>query len=173
MKTFIFLGQFNLGGPELIILFAVVLLLLLPQIFYLLTLQRAMQQVSPDLQKMSPGMVWLSFIPVFNLIWNFIMVGHIANSLRDEFRRRNMPLDAERPGYQAGLAMSILYVASVIPVIGGLFALAGFILWIIYWVKIAGYKKQLEMNRFQFGNHNPNWPGGFQQQQSYGNYGRP
>jgi len=41
------------------------------------------------------------------------------------------------------LAMCILAIISIIPYIGILFGLAGFICWIIYWVKISGYSAKL------------------------------
>lgn len=139
----------GLGGPELIILFLLLFaILLIPQIFYLITLQRTMELVSPDLRRMSPGQVWLVFIPLFGIVWNFIMIGHIADSVALEFRRRNIPYDEERPGYQTGLTMCILNICGIIPFIGGLFALIGIVFWIIYWTKIAGYKRQLENSQF-------------------------
>src|SRR3546814_8872187 len=62
------LGAFGLGGLAsgiIGVLVIIILALLVVQIFYLLTLQKAMQQVSPDLRKMEPGLVWLMFIPLF------------------------------------------------------------------------------------------------------------
>ena len=60
-----------LGAPELILLW--LLLLLLPQIFYIRTLQRALQRCSPESQTMRPALVWLILIPGFNLFWHFIV----------------------------------------------------------------------------------------------------
>lgn len=145
MAPIVILGFMGLGSSELVILLLLLLcLILIPQIFYLITLQKTMELVSPDLRRMSPGQVWLVFIPIFGLIWNFIMIGHIADSLRDEFNRRNFPINEERPGYSVGLWMCILPLVGFIPFIGTLASLGGLILWIIYWSKIAGYKRQLE-----------------------------
>ncbi len=144
--SFIILGPFGLGAAEVMILFFVLLLMLVPMIFYLLTLQRTMEMVAPELRKMSPGQVWLLLIPVFGIIWNFMMVGYIADSLAAEFQRRNLPVDNPRPGYPQGFPMAILQVCSIIPFIGGLAGLAGLVMWIIYWVKISGYKTQLELS---------------------------
>ena len=55
---------------------------LLPLIFYLLTLQGILQEVKPENRKMDPGMVWLTLIPLFGIVWQFIIVGNIADSLK-------------------------------------------------------------------------------------------
>lgn len=138
------LGIYGIGGGEfaLLIMFAIIIGVL-PMIFYLLTLQNTLLAISPQNRRMPPGQVWLTLIPLFGLVWNFIMVGHIADSLKAEFNSRNMPANEERPGYGIGLAYSICFVCSIIPVLGGLASLGGLVCWIIYWVKISNYKNQL------------------------------
>ena len=91
---------------------------------------------------MSPGQVWLSLIPCFNLVWQFFVVIHVATSLEREFRQRNLPIEAS-PGKGLGIAMCVLNVTSAIPYVGLLTSLPALVCWIIYWVKIAGYSKQL------------------------------
>jgi hypothetical protein len=161
----------ELVSPELGILFIAILIGLIIgvgiAVFYLLNLQNLMKQVSPELRQMRPGQVWLALIPLFNIVWNFLMIGYIADSVAAEYRKRGMPLGVARPGYQVGLAMAILNVAGMIPKIGSIFSLGGFVLWIIYWVKMAGYRRELENNRFVFppqgqygqpGFNQPNYP---------------
>ena len=59
---------------------------LVPAIFYLLTLQKALNRCSPESRAMQPGMVWLLLIPLFNLVWQFFVVINIAKSLVPSFR---------------------------------------------------------------------------------------
>ena len=117
------------------------------QIFYLITLMRTMEQVHPTLRKMPPGQVWLVLIPIFGIIWNFIMIGHIADSLQNEFKARNIQVDEARPGYNVGLIMCIAPLIGFLPMIGILGSVAGLVCWIIYWSKMAGYKRTLEQTR--------------------------
>jgi type IV pilus assembly protein PilA len=114
-----------------------------PGILYLLTLQRALERCSLRARTISPGQVWLMLIPAFNLIWHFFLVNHLARSLRNEFVAREMPDSDREPGKGVGLAMCILGATSIIPVVGVFTGLAGFVCWIIYWVKISGYSRQL------------------------------
>ncbi len=148
MNPKIVFGFVGLGASEILIIFFVLLLCFVPAILYLLMLQRTLTLVSPDLRRMPPGQVWLMLIPVFGIIWHFIMVRNIADSLAAELHKRNLPYEEERPGYKVGLAMCILGVVSLIPIIGSIASIAALVLFIIYWVKIAGYKRQLEQANF-------------------------
>jgi hypothetical protein len=91
---------------------------------------------------MNGGLVWLLLIPLFNIIWHFIIVGNISTSLHNEFTSRNIQQEPS-PGKSVGIAMCVLYVCSIIPAFGLLCALAGFICWICYWVKVAGFSALL------------------------------
>jgi ABC-type phosphate transport system permease subunit len=113
-------------------------------IFYCLTLQKALSRCSSQNRTLSPGLVWLYLIPVFNLIWHFVIVINLAKSLHAEFVSRNM-VEEQSPGYGIGLATCILNVVGVIPYVGWLTGIPGLICWIIYWVKIAGYSGKIAL----------------------------
>jgi hypothetical protein len=139
-----------LGVTEIMLIVLVVFgICLLPTIFYLLTLMNTLNLVSVKNRKMEPGMVWLILIPLFGIVWQFIVVNNIADSLRDEFKERNINVGEERPGSSIGLAYCILMVCSVVPFLGFLTGLAGFICWIIYWVKISDFKSKLQYSQAQ------------------------
>jgi hypothetical protein len=82
-------------------------------------------------------------IPLFNLVWHFIVVTNIARSLANEYAMRRLPMYEREPGKGIGLAMCILAACGIIPVIGLFTWLAGLVCWIIYWVKISGYSRRL------------------------------
>jgi hypothetical protein len=128
---------------HLLIVIVLLGMVIVPAIFYLLTLQTALERCSVESRAASPGTVWLMLIPLFNLIWNFILVGQISRSLRNEFNRRGTQGVEADPGKSIGLAMCILAPCGIIPGIGFLSSIAGFICWIIYWVKISGYSRLL------------------------------
>ena len=126
-------------GLGIFIIFAIVLI---PAILFLLTLQRALERCSPECRTTSPGTVWLMLIPLFNIVWQFLLVIRIAESLENEFKKRNMPREP-KPGQSIGLAVCILSVCSIIPLLGFLTAIAAFVCWILYWVKISGFSNDL------------------------------
>jgi len=137
------------GGTEWIIIAALFLfgIILIPTIFYLLTLQNTLKEVSPENRKMPPSNVWLLLIPLFSTVYYFFVVGYIADSLKAEFAKRNIASTEDRPGYSLGLTICILGCVGWIPYIGTLASLVYLVCWIIFWVKIAGYKNLLEQNR--------------------------
>jgi hypothetical protein len=123
-----------------LVLFAV---MLIPAIFYLLTLQKTFNRCSPENRAMNPGLVWLMFIPLFNMIWHFMIVLNMSKSLAAEFQKRGLN-EEPNPGKNLGLAMCILACTGIIPVLGMLGSVGALVCWILYWVKIAGYSKKLE-----------------------------
>jgi len=130
----------NIGLRELILISITFgISLIIPWVFYLLTLQRALSRCSPESRSLEPGLVWLQFIPVFGLVWSFIVVTSVSKSLHNEFARRNIAVEPY-PGQSIGLAMCILLVLSFVPFVG----LAYLICWIRYWGKIASLSARLK-----------------------------
>lgn len=128
-------------------------------IFYLLTLSRTLELCHPQTRTMNPGEVWMVFIPLFGIVWHFIMIGRIADSLAVEFRNRNLPVEEQRPGYNTGLTALILMCCGMIPFIGILIVIVSFVFLIMYYNRIKSYKNRLEQHNAQFGRN----PFGFQQ----------
>lgn len=124
------------------LLFLVVLLV--PAVFFLLTLSRALSKCSPASRTMEPGMVWLWFIPLFNLIWQFLVVLAIARSVGNEFRAREIPYSDPEPGKTIGLAMCICGCCGIIPLLGIITSLVSLVLWIVYWIKVAEFSRMLD-----------------------------
>ncbi len=122
-----------------LIIFAI---LLLPLIFYCLTLQKALNRVSRECRAMAPGMVWLLFIPLFNLVWQFFVVTNMAKSLGCEFQKRGI-VEEPTPGQTIGIVMCIVGCCCLVPFLNLLCAPAYLVCWILYWVKIAGYSSKL------------------------------
>jgi hypothetical protein len=111
-------------------------------IFFLLTLQKALSRVAPERRTMNPPMVWLALIPLFSVVWNFFVVIALSKSLGAELTARNIPHEAE-PGKLIGLIWAGLTAACLIPGIGFLLGIPALVMWIIYWVKIAGFSSKI------------------------------
>jgi len=122
-------------------------LYVVPFIFYLITLQKTLKAISPENRKIPPAQVWLMFIPLFGILWQFMLVSKIADSIKAENLVREFELQESRPGYSVGLAMCIFNCTSLLSdllgIVASFSAVAYIICWIIYWVKITSYKKQI------------------------------
>jgi len=113
---------------------AVTLLLIGLGISYLWTLYKALSLCSPDSRTLSPGMVWLLLIPLFNIVWQFIVVSRLSSSLHNEFEKRGMH-EHPAPGRSIGIATCILFIFGASP--------PGLVCWIVYWFKIDRYSNKL------------------------------
>jgi hypothetical protein len=137
----IFLGM--IGITELILIIPFILAVaLVPGILYLLTLQNVLKKVSPENRLVPAENVWLMLIPLFNLVYPFILYPKISDSIANEYEARGMNPDGDF-GKGLGTAMPILGLCSVIPLLGLLSAIGYFVVWIIFWVKMSEYKNNL------------------------------
>jgi hypothetical protein len=100
------------GGTELTLV--LLILFLVPAIFYLITLQKTLEAISPGNRKMPAGQVWLLMIPIFNYVFQFIAVNKIADSIKEECYRLNIPTTEDRPTYNIGLTKNILSICGLI-----------------------------------------------------------
>jgi hypothetical protein len=122
---------------------------------------------------MRPGLVWLQLIPLFGLVWQFFVVVRIAGSIQNEFQQGNeesivgfadaLAVDVSRrkPSLAIGLTyciLSLLLVGTnlILDVAGqdlfiwmGVAGLGTMVCWLVYWVSLAGWKRQLR-ERVQF-----------------------
>ena len=140
---------------EVITIFIIIfLIVLIPLVLFLITQQNTLKLIQTQNRRISPGQVWLQLIPFFGLVWQFVVVSRIADSINNEmatggstFSFENQPSyyrPEEKPTYGIGIAYCVLACVSIIPLIGGLAGLAALICWIIYWVKLHGCKNQLQ-----------------------------
>jgi len=120
-------------------------------IVYIAYLSGVLKKCSPQSRTMQPGMVWLLLIPLVNVVWNFMVVNALADSLGNEFRLRNISTTDPKPGKSIGIAMAICAACEMIPIVNLLAILPHLILWIVYWVKIAGFSQQLDNSAFRIG----------------------
>jgi hypothetical protein len=108
---------------------------LLVHILFLSALSRCLAECSPRNRTMEPGMVWLNLIPLFGLAWIFVTIIKLAESLDHEYRSRRMRTEDPDFGKTMGITYAVLAIIGCGPV--------ALIFFIIYWVKIAGYKNEL------------------------------
>jgi hypothetical protein len=144
---------------------ALLLAFVIPAILFFLSQQKILQIISPENREMSPGSVWLQFIPVFGMVWQFIVVIRIAHSVSKELTSKmgdtilensqvQIKSTDESPTYTIGIAYCILTTLGVLInyssmhsssflALSSFFVLTGMVCWIIYWVRLVNTKNQL------------------------------
>ncbi len=132
----------GIGAGEIALL--LMLLYLIPLVFFILTLKRLLAELSESNRKVHPVLLWLILIPVVGLICQFYVVIKMADALRSEFDQRQIAVEEAKPGFNKGLIYCILFLCGGIPQIGIFLSCIGIYFWISYWIKMNDYKKLLQ-----------------------------
>ncbi|MCF8225127.1 MAG: hypothetical protein K9J30_04535 [Bacteroidales bacterium] len=138
------------GTGALIFMAVFIILVAFPFIFYLLTLQRTLREVSFENRKMQPEQVWLSLIPLFGIVWQYFIVARLSDSLSLELQKRNIYPEERRPAYNIGIAFCILISCIIIPYINVLALVGGLVCWVLYWLKVNDYLNTLRENPLNY-----------------------
>lgn len=134
-------------------------------IFFLLTLHKLLKKCRSRNRAMEPGLVWLNLIPCFQLIWQFVTVVRVDETLQQEFRQRG--LGRRGDSYGKGLGIAACTMGLVANVAGNIssaidkakpeqadeFHALDYVCWILmvvtlilfvtYWFKMAGFSRRL------------------------------
>lgn len=128
-----------LGGGCLIFVLIAMAIGIAVIVFYILTMQKALNLAGPRHQKMNPGLVWLMLIPLVNLVWHFFVVKNVSESVKSWAAEKGVEVgDAS---YTIGLIACIANCCGLIPVLNLLAGPVGLVCFIIWWVKVAGLNK--------------------------------
>ena len=145
------------------------ILILLPfaslAILVLVTQDKTLRLIQSANRLMSPGMVWLQVIPLFGLVWQFVVVRNTSISISKEMASAkddsilgisSEALDQlnQRPTFAIGMAYCTLFTIGVVlsffksevptlRTIAPLFTLSGMICWVIYWINLFRYTNKL------------------------------
>jgi len=130
------LNSFEVAG---IGIFALVWIVV--QVLYLLSLYNTMK-AAPEKHHMFPAwFVWMMIIPVVGFIFAWIMVPFGVPKTMEAASGTNQEMkNASKTLFGLGLAQMILFTLIFIPIVNFFTGIAGFVLWIIYWVKIVSFK---------------------------------
>jgi hypothetical protein len=113
-------------------------------VFFFKNLQDLLKECDPANQQLPPANVWLMFIPLFNIVYRFIMYPKVSETLRLEFESRGAPQQGDYLK-GLGLALSIANAVNIIlpQNIRGLIGLGCIAVMIVYWTKAAEMKNKL------------------------------
>lgn len=129
-------------------------------IMILLFLQRCFERIPPQYRETEPWQVWLMLIPFFNIVWIFFIYPKLAQAYQRYFYAMGR-YDVGDCGYQLALWYCILSCCSMIPYIGVIPGMAGFIVWIIFLVKAKELRDQIPVHGQMYPQTPMNKPAGW------------
>jgi hypothetical protein len=125
---------------------------LLLNILYLRTLQKTLEYVSRENWLMDPAYVWFGIFPLIDIVWSFVIAWWVPNSLQKEFREQGRD-DGSDYGMTLAMSHAVLRLPfyGIISIMDNRLAyafavvmgVASFVLFVAFWIKIAGYGGQL------------------------------
>ena len=116
------------------------LLMLIPVVFYFITLQGTMNKLSPANKPFEGALIWLSFIPLLGGIWYLVYVCMLSKAIEKDYSAVGQQNDGAMP-LAIGLVVST--IACMIPFINLIAWIAVLVVWIMYWIRMAAYRKAL------------------------------
>lgn len=111
--------------------------------FYYKTMIDTMSLVRPSNRETGVGNVLFTIIPLFNLVYGFIVYPKICDSIKREYSELGLKQDGDF-GRSIAIILRVLYIINFVPLLNILASFAYLVLWIVFWVKIHGYKVELE-----------------------------
>ena len=125
-------------------------------ILFLVSLGKTLDRCRRRNRTVEPSMVWLCLIPVFGVAWIFRIVFAVGDSLRNEYVDRDIDSRGDY-GKTIGLCWLVTSLLGIsvffgsrlthmrITLLGSVpFMIAALVLFVVYWVRIVGYRRQLE-----------------------------
>ncbi|MDR2755006.1 MAG: hypothetical protein LBC20_04810 [Planctomycetaceae bacterium] len=107
-----------------------ILPLIIASIFSVLFLYAVWQQVPPDIARTTPSKaVIFLFIPFFNIYWQFIAIYGLGRDLNQALKQAGL---RQQVNETVGLTYCIVSIASCIPAISTLIAIASLIIGLVY-----------------------------------------
>lgn len=115
-------------------------------LFFANTVRSTLKLIQKENLCILPSQAWFLAVPFFNIYWNFEVVRRLADSLNNEFFDRKIAVE-ENPTRKQGYIFAVSFLVGNLPLpifLRYLASLVNFIYLIVYWVKIAEYKKLLK-----------------------------
>lgn len=135
-----FEGEFEEAAVVMVIFFFAPVILCV--IFSMILHYKCWQALPSQFARTTPGKaVGMLFVPFYNFYWVFPSVVGLAQDYRAWAAKTGT--SGVKNYYGIGLALSVLFICQWvliwIPILGGLLALASFVLWILFYMEIVKY----------------------------------
>jgi hypothetical protein len=133
------------------------IIFLILYIIFISTIADVLRYVREENRKADPLSAWYLLIPIFNIIWFYILVFKISKAIHNEYISRNLSIN-KYPTLILGLLSAILVPLSItshlidfdnynITISLDNASVIGRVIWLIYFAQLYQYKKKLKQFR--------------------------
>lgn len=113
-------------------------------LLFLLKNVQVLRSIPPQFRKINPLLILLMFIPIINLIFQFIWVHWLFKSLFNYYYDKNWPTKHLNVSYNLGMGFSIFSILNLIPSLMGISSFIATILLIAYWIQLYKINQQIK-----------------------------
>ncbi len=137
----------SLGTMDWIVTSAIVITFIVGVAIYCRSLQKCLSLVQPSCQAMKPKMVWLMFVPFYNIVEDFFIIQNVTLSIEQEARTNERLKAINNFGRLSGFGWCIAQVAALFPsLIGEAASFIALFFWIAHWRLIEKVNNLLTIN---------------------------
>jgi len=120
----------------------VLLVMLAVNIFVCWLVYRANEALPAQHRKTESWQAFLLLIPLFNLIWNFVVLARVSAGMQSFFQAKNEASVGDC-GANLGLWYSISCLVAFVPFVGCVGSLAALVLLVMYLMKVNNLRTQV------------------------------
>lgn len=128
----------SLGAADWFSTAAIILTFILMVALYCRSLQQCLLLIQPKCRAMNPNMVWLMFVPFYNIVEDFFIILNVTRSIEQEAKTNEYLRSMNSFGRLSGFGWCIAQVVALFPtLIGEIAGVISLVFWIIHWRFIA------------------------------------
>lgn len=111
---------------------------------YCRTIQSLLERLRPESREMRPREAWLMFVPFFNIVEDFFIIGALTRSLRREAEASPALAGLKRFGEASGIGWCFAQAVSLLPGRAGEIAAAlAVVFWLWHWAFLVRLSRRL------------------------------
>lgn len=111
-------------------------------IYYLLSVRKVLIAIRPHNRAIHPDIVWLGLIPVFRLVWPFVLNPLLCTSIKRDMTESGIDEYGDY-GLVMGIAYPFLGLVKYFIPFGSLISVPEFLIWVFFWRKLNEYRNRI------------------------------
>ena len=127
-----------------------VMALFIVQILYILSIVKTIDAVKTEHSRSIAFLPWLTLLPIIGWIVGLVVVSKLSGDFKLYVQKYEIKeLYFHNGGQTKGMITYIAFILSLIPFLGFLTGIVGFVAWIMYWIELGNMRSTIAMFKIQ------------------------
>jgi hypothetical protein len=141
------MGSFE--SPELTVVVFAIGFIIIPQIISIIVYYRVLGALPEEQRRIRARLTWLLLVPLFSTAYEFWVVRKLSLSLQSFFAAADEPTFGGC-GQVLGMTFCAFNALALIPVVGFVFGILGFLFWVVYMLTMLEIAKGVLQNKERY-----------------------